>query len=161
MKARLLILFFIVFSLPAVAQDWKQLSDSLIYYYQRKDYTRAIPAAIKATAATKEKFGDTPVYGSFLSLTGGLYVTTQQWSLAEPYMVEALRVYRKSVGEEHKDFTQTINVLAIIYSNLGQNYKAAPLLLQASNIYKKKFGEDNVDYAASLNKLGKIYEESG
>ena len=162
MKARLLIAFILLFSFSAPAQDWKELSDSLIFYYTKKDFDKALPWAEKATVATKEKFGaEHPVYSSYLAMLAGLYINTRQLSKAVPVLIEALAIYKKNVGEEHKDFIQTLNLLAVTYSNIGQNYKAEPLLVQATAIYKKKYGEENADYAASLNKLGKVYEEMG
>ena len=138
MKARLLIAFIILFPFSAPAQDWKELSDSLIFYYTKKDFDKALPWAEKATVATKEKFGaEHPVYSSYLAMLAGLYINTQQLSKAVPVLIEALIIYKKNVGEEHKDFIQTLTLLAVTYSNIGQNYKAEPLLVQATAIYKK------------------------
>ncbi len=162
MKAKLLIVFFIVFSFSSAAQDWKVLSDSLIYYYSQKDFDKALPWAEKATVATKEKFGvEDPVYASYLTMLAGLYISTQQHSKAIPVLSESLSIYKKNVGENHKNFIQTLNLLAATYSGMGQNNKAEPLFIQLTAIYKNKYGGESNEYAASLNKLGKVYEEMG
>lgn len=163
MKTRLLILCIVGFTFSAVAQkSWKELSDSLIFYYSKKDFTNALPWAEKATAAVKEQFGaENTIYSSYLTLLAGLYINNQQQSKAIAPLSESLVIYKKNVGEEHKDYIQTLNLLAVTFSNIGQDYKAEPLLVKAVAIYKKKYGNNNADYAASINKLAKVYVEMG
>jgi tetratricopeptide (TPR) repeat protein len=144
MKARILIGLFVLFSLCSAAQSWKELSDSLIFYYSKKDYQKALPWAERATIATKEKFGaESNVYASYLSMLAGLYVNTQNNSKAISPLQQALELYRKNVGEDHKDFIQTMNALAVTYSSIGQDNMSAPLLLQLTFICRKKYGEES------------------
>lgn len=161
-KARLLVTLLIVFSLSSSAQTWKELSDSLIYYYQRKDYTHAIPVGVKAATATREKFGaEHPVYASYLSLLGGIYYLTSQFNPAIPLFIESMGIYGIVHGESHKDYIQSVNQLAASYQMAGQAYNAAPLFLKLLKINKKLTGEESPDYAGSLNRLAKVYEELG
>ena len=53
MAKRLLILILLVAALKGRSQEFKQISDSLLYYYQLQDYEKALPYAEKATELIK------------------------------------------------------------------------------------------------------------
>jgi hypothetical protein len=51
------------------SQEFKQISDSLLYYYQLQDYEKALPYAEKATELIKTNYGvENKLYSSFLSI---------------------------------------------------------------------------------------------
>ena len=56
-KFLLLFLFFCVLK-DARSQTFKELNDSLIYYYQGKNFDRAIPFAEKLVVFVKENYGE-------------------------------------------------------------------------------------------------------
>jgi hypothetical protein len=69
MAKRLLILILLVAALKGRSQEFKQISDSLLYYYQLQDYEKALPYAEKATELIKTNYGvENKLYSSFLSI---------------------------------------------------------------------------------------------
>ncbi len=61
------------------------------------------------------------------------------------------------MGEDHPDYSKSLNNLATLYCDMGQPAKAEPLLLQATAIRLEALGETHPDYAMSLNNLASLY----
>ena len=76
---------------------------------------------------------------------------------ALPLIQQALSIRKKALGEEHFDYTISLNVLAHLYRDLGQYEKALPLYHQALAIRKRTLGEEHPDYAGSLSNLANLY----
>ena len=83
------------------------------------------------------------------------------YAAAEPLLRQALEIIRKALGEEHPDYAQSLNNLAMLYRMLGNYAAAEPLLRQASEIRRKALGEKHPDYATSLNNLAVPYQDMG
>jgi CHAT domain-containing protein/Tfp pilus assembly protein PilF len=63
--------------------------------------------------------------------------------------------------QEHPDYANSLNNLAILYYQMGQYDKALPLYEQALAIRKKVLGEEHRGYANSLNNLAILYYQMG
>jgi hypothetical protein len=80
---------------------------------------------------------------------------------AEPLYIQALLIRKKALGENHPDYAQSLNNLALLYKSTGAYDKAEPLYQQALLIRKKALGENHPDYATSLNNLAGLYDSMG
>jgi CHAT domain-containing protein/tetratricopeptide (TPR) repeat protein len=76
---------------------------------------------------------------------------------AEPLFIQVLELWKKLLGEQHQNYSTTLNNLAALYYNMGQYEKAIPIYKQAIEIDRKVLGEKNPSYANSLNNLATAY----
>ena len=80
---------------------------------------------------------------------------------AELLYQHALHVYEKVLGPEHSDVAESLNNLAVVYSDQGQYRQAEPLLQRALRIREKVLGAEHPDTAESLNNLAALYCDQG
>ena len=160
---KFLILFLLIWGIKnAQSQTFKDLNDSLIYYYQGKNFDRAIPFAEKLVVFVKENYGEeNKVYPTYLNMLAGLYLQKGQLKKTEEVLIRANQVLQKIAGDKSEELIKGYILLAIVYNGLGEDDKAIPFLIKAMEYYKREKGETDSDYAASLNKLAKVYESLG
>ncbi|MBL1201632.1 MAG: tetratricopeptide repeat protein [Nostoc sp. GBBB01] len=83
------------------------------------------------------------------------------YAKATPWYEQCLRIIKKRLGEEHPDFAQSLNNLALLYKSQGRYSEAEPLYLQALTLRRKLLGEEHPDVAQSLNNLALLYKSQG
>lgn len=160
-KFLILFLFFCVLK-DARSQTFKELNDSLIYYYQGKNFDRAIPFAEKLVVFVKENYGEeNKVYPIYLNMLAGLYLNKGQLKKTEEVLILANQAIQKLSGDKSEELIKGYTLLAVVYNGMGQDDKAIPLLIKAMDYYKSEKGETDPDFAASQNKLAKVYESLG
>jgi len=141
------------------------------------NYEKSESLYLQALQITKKAFGEEhPDYANSLNSLATLYTTlgnnrTDQlaglnialsyYEKAVPLYMQALQIWKKTLGEEHPDYAITLDNLAGIYTYLGNYEKAETLLLQAIQIKKKALGEGHPDYATSINNLAELYRTMG
>ena len=160
---KFLILFLLFFSIKnAQSQTFKDLNDSLIYYYQGKEFDRAIPFAEKLVVFVKDNYGEeNKVYPIYLNMLAGLYLNKGQLKKTEEALILANQAIQKLSGDKSEELIKGYTLLAVVYNGMGQDDKAIPLLIKAMEYYKNEKGETDAEYASSLNKLAKVYESLG
>src|SRR5712691_12281914 len=79
------------------------------------------------------------------------------YSKAEPLLKEAREIWRKALGEQHPDYAQILDNLAVLYHAMGDYSKAEPLLKEAREIWRKALGEQHPHYAISLRDLALLF----
>jgi tetratricopeptide (TPR) repeat protein/CHAT domain-containing protein len=67
----------------------------------------------------------------------------------------------KNMGPDHPDTANSLNNLALLYSDQGAYSKAQPLYLRALKIREKALGPDHPSTATSLNNLALLYYDQG
>jgi len=121
-----------------------------------------IEALAELLAAT---VGELPVadedLGWPLTVLGLFYEGQGQYSLAEPWYSECVRVLRDRLGENHPDVAQSLNNLALLYRSQGRYTEAEPLYVQALELRRTLLGENHPDVATSLNNLALLYSSQG
>src|SRR5262249_5955845 len=70
---------------------------------------------------------------------------------------EAAEVYKKIVGENHGDYSNTLSNMALAYEGMGNFSKAESLLASANEINRKALGEQHPQYEITLRKLALVY----
>ncbi|MBK6877848.1 MAG: tetratricopeptide repeat protein [Ignavibacteria bacterium] len=68
---------------------------------------------------------------------------------------------KEILGEDHPDYANSINSLAVFYEATGNYKKAELMFLEALRIRKEIPGENHPDYATSLNNLAEFYRTTG
>ncbi len=79
------------------------------------------------------------------------------YAAALPLYRQALEIRRTTLGENHPDYANSLNNLAVLYREMGDYAAALPLYRQALEIRRTTLGEDHPDYATSLNNLAVLY----
>src|SRR5687768_14744082 len=129
------------FCLSARSQTLKEVNDSLLHYYQRQQYERAIPFAEKALVLIKEKYGaENEIYPKYLSLVSGLYISTAQFTKAEQVLLEMNSVNKKLSGENSREYIDGISMLAVVYSTMGESRRSVPFFIEAMDHYRRTSG---------------------
>jgi CHAT domain-containing protein/Flp pilus assembly protein TadD len=96
---------------------------------------------------------------------GFVYILQGKVIEAEPVVLKALKIYRKSVGADNPIVGRTLHQLAIINKNIGRLDDAEAYYQQALSVFKKAFGLDHetmgatrLEYALLLSHMKKFEE---
>jgi tetratricopeptide (TPR) repeat protein len=92
---------------------------------------------------------------------GRFYAGQGNYSFAEPWYKDCLKVVRKRLGEEHRSVAMSLNNLAALYYSQGKYEEAEPLYRSALEMYRCLLGEEHWSVATSLNNLAALYESQG
>jgi tetratricopeptide (TPR) repeat protein len=98
---------------------------------------------------------------STIHTVGMNYLFLGEYLLAEQYFLSALEKGRRVFGENHPDFVQILNNLAILYYYTGNYVKAESYSLQAIEIGRYVLGENHEGYASCLLTLSVVYLDTG
>jgi CHAT domain-containing protein len=160
---RIIIPALLFFScLSSYAQTWKELNDSLLYYYKNGEYEKGIGHGQKALIVSKKEFGDGhQSYALSLNNLAGLYQRMGLYVKAEPLYLESLDFRKRTFGSASEAYAMGLNNLAGLYQRMGQYTKAESLYIEATAIRKKALSEAHPNYAASLNNLATLYLSMG
>ncbi|MBK6877852.1 MAG: tetratricopeptide repeat protein [Ignavibacteria bacterium] len=75
--------------------------------------------------------------------------------------LEAMRIRKEILGENHPDYANSLNNLAGISCKIGSYENAEPLFIETLRITKEILGENHPYYATSLNNLAGLYFATG
>lgn len=137
--------------------------DIFNYYYKKGDLTNAFiyGEKIRKTVELNAETNQTIKNAILLDDIAFLYTGKAKYDIAESLYSQSAAIKKKILGENHLDYSSSLNELAIVYAKRGGYSKAEPLFLQSLAIRKKVLGENHIDYARSLHNLASIYEEQG
>jgi len=77
------------------------------------------------------------------------------------YAEKALKIYRKTLGETHKDTATSYNNLGLSYKAMGNYAKAEAMYQKALAIYEEVLGQRHPHTATSYNNLAVLYKDMG
>lgn len=163
MKKSLLLLTICCFNTPVIlSQTWKELTDSIEYYYNHGDANNTISLGERLVLIKKEqKTEPDSTYGKILIYLGTAYSNRGEFAKAETILLESLRILTNTIGDDKIDFALVLNNLAEVYSSLGQYKKAESLYLHSGEILHKIEGDESSYYASSLDNLANLYYTLG
>jgi tetratricopeptide (TPR) repeat protein len=72
-----------------------------------------------------------------------IYTSQGRYEEAEPLYLQALDMFRQSLGEEHPNIALNLNNLANIYTSQGRYEEAEPLYLQALDMFRQSLGDEH------------------
>ena len=76
---------------------------------------------------------------------------------AMPLAIQALKIYKKILGDKHPKTINSLNNLGLLYRDQSQYAKAEPYLVEALKIRREALGNKHPDTALSLNNLARNY----
>jgi CHAT domain-containing protein/Tfp pilus assembly protein PilF len=114
---------------------------------KRKNYTDAERKLIAKARDENTKLGSFYRQGKFVDAA----------KLGE----QVLAIHKSVLGEQHPDYATSLNVLAAIYTTLGDYARAEPLQKEALDIRKSLLGEQHPDYTISMTNLVALYKGMG
>ena len=71
--------------------------------------------------------------------------------------IQAKNIREKTLREDHPNFANSLDNLALLYYDMGEYDKALPLFIQAKNIREKTLGIAHPNFAISLYNLASTY----
>ena len=83
------------------------------------------------------------------------------YTAAEPLLLQALEIRRRTPGEDSPDFVTSLNNLAGLYSTLGRYGEAEQLYQRALDLVRAAIGEDNEYFLGALINLASLYKAMG
>jgi tetratricopeptide (TPR) repeat protein len=92
---------------------------------------------------------------------GKIYEGQGQFTEAEKWRKQSVKVTRDRLGERHPDVATSHNNLASLYESMGRYEEALPLFQQALEICLEQLGERHPDVATSYNNLAGLYRAMG
>jgi tetratricopeptide (TPR) repeat protein len=87
-----------------------------------------------------------------------LYQATNRLKEAEPLMKRVVKIFEKSLGENHPNVATAMNNLALLYQATNRLKEAEPLMKRALKIDEASLGKDHPDVARDLNNLAQLYQ---
>ena len=128
---------------------------SYLYYYDVRDYDRAL-SLYERSLATKEKtFGaDHPLVAMTLTSIGLLEWKRKDYARAERYFQRALEINEKNEGPESVGVGTAAHNLGIVYKESGDYAKGEAFYRRALQIWEKALGKDHPRTAIALESLG-------
>jgi tetratricopeptide (TPR) repeat protein len=95
------------------------------------------------------------------SRLGRIYEAQSQFSEAEKWYKQSVKVARQQLGERHPSVATSYNNLALLYSSMGSKEEALSLYQQALEIRLEQLGKRHPDVAQSYNNIAFVYQSMG
>ncbi|RMH72917.1 MAG: tetratricopeptide repeat protein, partial [Cyanobacteria bacterium J007] len=84
------------------SRSWETLNQQIVQLYQQGQYVAAIPLAERAVQLAQEQWGkEHPNVATSLNNLAGLYESQGRYAEAEPLYLEAVRIHRIALPENH------------------------------------------------------------
>jgi tetratricopeptide (TPR) repeat protein len=133
------------------------------YYYNQRDYPKALEWYQKALADSekvlgKEEHPDTAEIYHNIAL---VYESQSDYPTALEWNQKALLIREKVLGKEHLDTATTNNVIARVYYMQGDYPKALEWNMKALAIREKMLNKEHSDIAETYNNIAVVYGRQG
>ena len=80
---------------------------------------------------------------------------------AQSFLVQALQIREKTLGQMHPDVAQSLNNLAALYLEQGKYTEAEPLFQRALIIVESVLGSEHIHVGTCLNNLETLDQSQG
>jgi len=128
----------------------------------KREFDKALEVNGVAEKIVLETFGrESASYGSCAFNRGRVNYVNRTLLDAEKWILESIKFRSIVLGTLHPDYATSLNLLGVVYIDMGNYAKAEPLYLEAKDIRAKSLGKDHPHYANSVNNLGVLYVDMG
>lgn len=142
--------------------DFDELDSLMMMFYQKSDYSNAIPVTTAGRQKSLKEFGSLDTtYAEYTNNLGYFEFRLGNYEAAETLYLEAKDIRLQIFGRLHRSYASSLNNLALLYKTQGALEKALDLYLESNQINKEVLGEESEHYANTLNNLGSLYKEMG
>jgi CHAT domain-containing protein/Tfp pilus assembly protein PilF len=139
---------------------WSGLQQS-IELHDRQD-PRAAAEAEAASKRLATLFGaNHPALAAVSNELGSLYVDLNDYAHAKTWLLRALAIDRRVLGDEHPFTAVSLNKLGILYDRTGNFAEAEKTLRHALAVAGATAGRESPAVATSLNHLALVYQHTG
>lgn len=153
--------FLLLLTEPLAGQTWKDLNDSLLVYFKKKEYTRAAGFGEQAVKLAKEKLGDRHEY-YYLCLTNlyNAYKSDDQPRKAAPLIERILDVFRNNNDTVNLYFAQTLNQGGVIQTAMKDTARSEIYYKRALHLTRQLKDREELLESVLYN-LGNHYLTTG
>ncbi len=150
----------IIFSCSEVLAQEISFRDSMMFYYSKGNFTKAVIWGEKNAEAVKQKAGDQDtLYGAAIGDLGVFYFSSGNYIAAKPLYLKSADIFKLYYGEKNQQYATSLNNLARLYNVIGDLSSSESLYLKSLKIYKELVGEQSSDFARTLDNLAVLYSE--
>ena len=118
-----------------------------IKYENNKDINIAIDYCKKAIEISIARPKPSKDLANYYTSLGDLYCHVNKHNEALSYLLEAIEIYKKTVGEDARELYDAYFCLGKLYREIGKIKEANAYLLLCSVYYEDTFGEDHINAA--------------
>jgi serine/threonine protein kinase/tetratricopeptide (TPR) repeat protein len=146
------------------AENARQISDFLVQLFEVSDPGESQGNTITAREVLdrgsekieKELLDQPLVQARLMDTMGEVYRALGLYNQAEYYVMKALQTRIDILGDGHVEVAKSLNSVANVLANKGENDKARTFYERALAINEKIYGRYSLEAADSLHKLGNI-----
>jgi len=158
----LVLVLFLVFSISANAETWKELLHRADSLSKAQNQDSAIVIGQMALEKAIEQFGEMDTNTALVLYRMGEFKRGKaNYEEAESLHNRALAIREIILGPDHLDLAVSLNSLANLHTAQGRYAEAESLHKRALAIKEKALGPVHPEVASSLNNLANLYLEQG
>lgn len=144
------------------AQSWKELNDSLSYYYEHSHFIKAVPVARKIVEMAKTENGEmSEGYATALNNLAYMLNKTGDKKAAGDNYLESLTIRLKILEPDHDDCLSIVQSLGIIYTESGNREDALSVYSGYLKQLEKKGKQKTQAYIMVLYRRAALLFETG
>ena len=120
--------------------DWKSLQDEAMVLYRQGNYEEAMVITQKALGIAEKDYGPEHPRAAFSRhILGELYYNKEEYTMAEPMYVQALRIFEKALGRDHLSVALVLTNMAELYLKMNRVDESTSCLTRAQGIYSMHY----------------------
>jgi tetratricopeptide (TPR) repeat protein len=114
-------------------------------------------------AFNKLKLTDSKEFSEVMKGLSKFYLNDKSQDLEKSldYVTKTAKIQKKILGEQHTEYSNTLNLVGIIYARMAVYDSALYYYNLALDIKKVSLGEDHSGYASTLNNIALVYANMG
>ncbi len=148
------------------AQAKKEAEDSMMLYYGKGDYYKAVFYAKRVVELNGKDINisipsGAKDYTEAINNLASLYQLLGKYDSSFYFHKQSIAIRKKILGEYSEEYAASLNNLATVYSSVAKYDTALVLFNQMLPIRKKVLGENHPDYISSFGNIAMVYKDIG
>ena len=142
------------------AQNWETLNNKVLTFLGNGDYANALLVAKEAKTQALTEFGeDNADYSASLHNLASAHKKLGEYTVAESYYWEALKIDKKVLGVKHQNYALSLFGLANLYKLKKDFPKSESIYLDALDIMERAVTDRHPDYSLILSDYADLQTE--
>lgn len=155
MRLYILLIILTILCQRSAAQNWKQQNDSVITYYNNKDFLKALEVAERNIGTVKKEFGEAHEnYLMTLEMLATIYKKNKEYIKAASSWAILIGVYEKT---DSLKYAEALNQIAMVHEAAGKYEAAETNYTKSIKVYVAN-GTADIKLITVLNNLADFYE---
>jgi len=161
MLKKVSILLLLIILAKFISAQEVNLRDSLMFYYKKSDFTKAIFFSEQMVEKDKRIPNNDSALSVSLNNLGLLYRNKGSFDMAVKFHLESQDIMKIFFGTNHPEYAALLINLAFDYKELGNYAESRMLLEKAAKIFKSRLGAESSEYILAINNLSTLFILTG